>query len=1156
MNATGEATKRVPVNPLWQWLATGAQAKLTVGAPDDPQEREADRLAEQVTGRRGRSGAAGSRCAPVDDAGSTRRKPAGDDSRAPVVTPRVEASIHALRGQGQPLPESTRAFFEPRLGMDLSGVRVHAHGAAADAARSIHARAFTAGSDVAFAAGEYAPDSEPGRRLMAHELVHVRQQGASQGTVRRDASDPAGNGVGDARLDENRALLGTWGIELDEADEQRLATDFPAGFHVGDGDLLLFVTTTAESAEGVRLRGLRIVDPAPLQAGVESYIFPVGKGRSILVSSVSGAGSVILDLGVDQAGRTSGVGRLLNSVLALSASGAATLPIRALLSHTDADHLNAASAFLSHSAFRGTTLEVAREQLRSAVGQADWTAMRLNLVPSSQVVEIEVTGTAAAGSRVGPAGAQVHVRKQIIGDFELIEFRSVEAHRRMMDPSRRTFDKNSTSPVTVITDLVTGDRFLVTADARLRQFPEIVNAIGEAAFLRILGAQGRNLQLFEPPHHGGKVQGPDVAGMISALRLTYEAGGGAARLVMQTSESFIAPGGPSSFRFLEAAGVELDPVLADPSTGGTYQATRARGGALERVTFDTTGIQGVMALVRSQVPVLDAAYARLGEIRDLQTSARQMHEGLVLAGAPEPLLRSMEQIRAELAARERAFAVAANPVWTAMQTASSGEAGMRDSRDLSRVSARLAALATHARGIDLTNVRESLSTHEAGMSAYARVFTTLVSMMNALRFRDYQELHRLRGEYDASLRALRGIVGRRVVAEHVRATWKSIRATWSPERIHIIARRLGSHARVQRIMETHYRVELLESLTRQAQLNEMVERASSSGRQSYGPRGAPQMSARTRGGAGFLIALEGIRLGLDFWASHKAAEAAEAARDAADRKEGFQTVRWWVSRGAHPTVALVEGSSIISDALPQAEVLDVVAGKKTQDVPEYDKAVVVDVPVDDLMFLVHAYVLEAQSLQDWHELNDANPSGGPTFKRFGEGWGVRLWSRDDHRYKYFSIDEIQDPLDALLQRLEAGQQQELEKVVDASDGMVLGQQNTAWFFGSDRYAFVFNQSARRKRIDFGGTNPSWVQLGEQELDGEIYALVRAVDLPTYKELVEHYWRSNPNLHMGAHGNFYTYQVSRNVQGLALVDPDDLTFRPAATVSHAIRKTQT
>lgn len=56
--------------------------------------------------------------------------------------------------------------------------------------------------------------------------------------------------------------------------------------------------------------------------------------------------------------------------------------------------------------------------------------------------------------------------------------------------------------------------------------------------------------------------------MITALRLAYEAGGGAARLVMQTSESFIAAGGPSSFRFLEAAGVALDPVLTDPSPPG------------------------------------------------------------------------------------------------------------------------------------------------------------------------------------------------------------------------------------------------------------------------------------------------------------------------------------------------------------------------------------------------------------------------------------------------------------------------------------------------------------------------------------------------------------------------------------------------------------
>jgi hypothetical protein len=88
----------------------------------------------------------------------------------------VESGISALKGGGKPLSGSERSFFEPRLGTDLSGVRVHDGPQAHDAANSINARAFTLGKDIAFAKGEYSPGTEGGNRLMAHELAHVMQR--------------------------------------------------------------------------------------------------------------------------------------------------------------------------------------------------------------------------------------------------------------------------------------------------------------------------------------------------------------------------------------------------------------------------------------------------------------------------------------------------------------------------------------------------------------------------------------------------------------------------------------------------------------------------------------------------------------------------------------------------------------------------------------------------------------------------------------------------------------------------------------------------------------------------------------------------------------------------------------------------------------------
>ena len=85
-----------------------------------------------------------------------------------------------LGSSGQPLDPTTRAFMEPRFGYDFSQVRVHADGKAALSSRSIQALAYTAGRHMVFAANRYSPHTESGKRLLAHELAHVVQQGEGQ----------------------------------------------------------------------------------------------------------------------------------------------------------------------------------------------------------------------------------------------------------------------------------------------------------------------------------------------------------------------------------------------------------------------------------------------------------------------------------------------------------------------------------------------------------------------------------------------------------------------------------------------------------------------------------------------------------------------------------------------------------------------------------------------------------------------------------------------------------------------------------------------------------------------------------------------------------------------------------------------------------------
>jgi hypothetical protein len=90
--------------------------------------------------------------------------------------PDVEAAIARSRGGGRPLDPATREQVAPALGDPLADVRVHTGPEAEALARSVSARAFTTGTDVFFAEGEYRPATGDGDRLLAHELTHVVQQ--------------------------------------------------------------------------------------------------------------------------------------------------------------------------------------------------------------------------------------------------------------------------------------------------------------------------------------------------------------------------------------------------------------------------------------------------------------------------------------------------------------------------------------------------------------------------------------------------------------------------------------------------------------------------------------------------------------------------------------------------------------------------------------------------------------------------------------------------------------------------------------------------------------------------------------------------------------------------------------------------------------------
>jgi hypothetical protein len=153
--------------------ALAVQPKLVLGPVGDQYEREADRAARQVVG--------GMRASPSQAAGQAAQRQADGDG--PAVAPELEAAIRGAKGGGQPLPDRVRTRMEQALGADFSRVRVHADPQADQLNQAIQARAFTTGQDVFFRQGAYAPESQGGQALLAHELTHVVQQTAKAPTT-------------------------------------------------------------------------------------------------------------------------------------------------------------------------------------------------------------------------------------------------------------------------------------------------------------------------------------------------------------------------------------------------------------------------------------------------------------------------------------------------------------------------------------------------------------------------------------------------------------------------------------------------------------------------------------------------------------------------------------------------------------------------------------------------------------------------------------------------------------------------------------------------------------------------------------------------------------------------------------------------------------
>jgi hypothetical protein len=284
--------------------------KLSVSQPNDPDEHEADRVADAavsdaptIVRRKCASCEAGIPCGNCGDESTVRLKRNGAQPGPSAAS--AMPALSFLRSGGRPLSRDTRRDFEGRLGADLGAVRVHEGPSAAKAATALNARAFTVGTDIAFAPGQFAPDTRSGRHLLAHELAHTLQpprpgQLPDDATLRRltctvsgppqanPDADKVVQGVRDGKVDV--VVTGMRGKSIPDLCALRSAV------HAGTNEMLerwlLSRRNTSESIGSVNRAvaiGTALVNPVALVGVATTALLPGGNpGQKTVATAEEG----------------------------------------------------------------------------------------------------------------------------------------------------------------------------------------------------------------------------------------------------------------------------------------------------------------------------------------------------------------------------------------------------------------------------------------------------------------------------------------------------------------------------------------------------------------------------------------------------------------------------------------------------------------------------------------------------------------------------------------------------------------------------------------------------------------------------------------------------------------------------------------------------
>lgn len=167
-----EDFKKEKVFPKRKTNTNTLLSDVNISSPDDIYEKEADASADKIM-RVDENPSFFKNKEQIKKSVQRKENNYTTPSHLPEVSEVINSSTAKL------LDTETLDFMESRFGYDFSNVRIFDNTEAAKSASKLNALAYTLGNNIVFNKGEYSPNKESGKKLLAHELTHVVQQNSN-----------------------------------------------------------------------------------------------------------------------------------------------------------------------------------------------------------------------------------------------------------------------------------------------------------------------------------------------------------------------------------------------------------------------------------------------------------------------------------------------------------------------------------------------------------------------------------------------------------------------------------------------------------------------------------------------------------------------------------------------------------------------------------------------------------------------------------------------------------------------------------------------------------------------------------------------------------------------------------------------------------------